>query len=86
MLGWQIRKCSFFTKGEGGGSCGRAVTLLRHYSSVTGGEDSFISALPLFPSRDCDCYLHFPVISFVFSLYMGCFTYARYISVLFVMP
>lgn len=44
--GWQIRKSSFSTKGEGGGSCGGAVTLLRHYSSVTGREDT--GAIPLF--------------------------------------
>lgn len=61
--GWPIRKCSFITEGDGGGSNDGAVTLLRHYSSLTGREDAgAISALPLSPSRDCVCYLHFPVI------------------------
>lgn len=59
--GWQIRKCSVITKGEGGGSHD-AVILLRHYSSVTGREGAgAVSALPLFPSRDCVCYPHFAV-------------------------
>lgn len=61
--GWQIRKCFFITKGEGGGSSDGAVTLLRHYSSLAGREGAGeISAFPSSPSRDCVCYLHFPVI------------------------
>lgn len=61
--GWKIRKCSFITKDGGSGSSDRAVTFLRYYSSVAGREGAgAISALLLSPSRDCVCYLHFPVI------------------------
>jgi len=83
---WQIRKCAFSTKLEGGGSCGRAVTLLLCNWKRGCWSNSFISALAFFPGRAWDCYLHLPVTLFVFSLHVGCFTYIRYISVLFVMP
>lgn len=79
--GRQIRKSSFITKGEGGGSSDGAVTSLRHYSSLTGERllEQFLLFYPLYLLSTLPCYL-------VFSPCTAWFPYIRYLSALFAIP